>query len=115
MKLFSRILIAFLMLPVFLAAQTTPLNLSAGGKSWKFFKKIVVTKLSCDHADTALVDTSSLASGEVATCTITISSPAPPGGFPIVPFSADTGLSIGPTGLTVPAGATQTQFQVMMQ
>lgn len=57
-------------------------------------------------------DKTTLNSGDVATCTVTLSGAAPAGGFAITPYSADSPLVLAPASLVVPSGASSTTLTV---
>lgn len=101
-------LLPFLLMVLPLVAQIG--TVSAGGKTWTFSLPaapppvITVTSLVCDKT--------ALQPGETSTCTITLSSPAPAAGFPVVPYTADAGLVLNPPNNLIVANGVVWKFSV---
>lgn len=79
-------------------------TITIGTKTWSFTLPVAITGLTCDKT--------ALAIGESSTCTITLDSPAPAGGFTVTPYSAESPLVMSPAALVVPANAMAATFTV---
>ena len=86
-----------------LAAQNS-VSITVGTKTWKFVLPVGTLSLTCDQT--------TLAAGQSSTCTLTLDSPAPAGGYVVTPYSADAPLVLSPLALGVAAGATTATFTV---
>jgi uncharacterized protein (TIGR03437 family) len=63
---------------------------------------VLLVGLNCDQT--------SLSSSQTTNCTVTISGPAPTGGFPVT-LTSDTSMLPVPPSVTIPAGSTSASFQ----
>lgn len=95
------------LLALFLCAAVMAQNsvtVRLGTRTWSFTLPVAIVGMSCDK--TALLP------GESSTCTVTLDSPAPAGGFTVAPYAADAPLVLSPAALTVPANAISATFTV---
>ena len=89
------------------SSQNAVVTASAAGVSKT--ASIALTAPSLGTISSVLCGSGTLLSGDVTSCTVTLSSPAPAGGSPVVLTKNDPALS-APASVTVPANATTASF-----
>jgi hypothetical protein len=97
-----------------ISAQNT-ITIHIGTQTSTFILPTNTTSLKCQNPDGSLPQAGAsivLLPGQSSTCTLTLDSPAPAGGFAVAPYAADSPLVLAPVSLTVPANAMTVQFTV---